>query len=94
MHLIAQLKSAPVALDGAHAKEAVDGKWEGDHGHAVASARYGAMSRPSPSEEPRVRVILDPRRAALQAMYDREREREEWEDNPEGFWAREPGWAA
>jgi len=51
-HLIEQLKSAPVATDGVQAGEAVDPKWESQHGHAHASARYGAMSRPSPSKEP------------------------------------------
>jgi PBSX family phage terminase large subunit len=48
-NLIDQLKSAPVAEDGVEAGEAVDRKWEGAHGHAVAALRYGAMSRPSPS---------------------------------------------
>jgi hypothetical protein len=47
--LVQQLKSAPVAVDGVDAGEAVDRKWESAHGHAVAAARYGAMSRPSPS---------------------------------------------
>ncbi len=50
--LIAQLKSAPIAVDGADAGECVDPQWESAHGHAVASARYGAMSRPSPSPRP------------------------------------------
>ena len=26
--------------------------WESEHGHAVGSARYGVLSRPSPAEEP------------------------------------------
>jgi hypothetical protein len=51
-HLIAQLKSAPVAADGVDAGEAVDPKWATNHGHAVDAARYGALSRPPPSEEP------------------------------------------
>jgi hypothetical protein len=50
-HLIAQLKSAPVAADGVDAGEAVDPKWATNHGHAVDAARYGALSRPSLSEE-------------------------------------------
>jgi hypothetical protein len=50
--LIRQLKSAPVAADGQDAGEAVDRKWESEHGHAIAAARYGAMSRPGPSSEP------------------------------------------
>jgi len=72
--LIEQLKSAPVAVDGANAGEAVDGKWESAYGHATSSARYGAMSRPSPSpmpEEP-----LDPReemaRRTLELMEEEE----------------------
>jgi hypothetical protein len=51
-HLIEQLKSAPVAEDGADFRECVDSKWESAHGHAVASLRYGAMSRPGPSPIP------------------------------------------
>jgi hypothetical protein len=50
--LVRQLKSAPVAVDGVDTGEAVDRRWEGEHGHAVASLRYGAMSRPAPSKEP------------------------------------------
>jgi hypothetical protein len=50
--LIRQLKSAPIAADGMDAGEAVDKRWEGEHGHAVAAARYGAMSRPAPAGPP------------------------------------------
>jgi PBSX family phage terminase large subunit len=50
--LVRQLKSAPVAVDGVDTGEAVDRRWEGEHGHAVASLRYGAMSRPAPAKEP------------------------------------------
>jgi len=57
--LIAQLKSAPVAVDGVNAGECVDPKWESEHGHAHASVRYGAMSRPSPSPVP-VELPEDP----------------------------------
>jgi PBSX family phage terminase large subunit len=46
--LIRQLKSAPVAADGLDAGEAVDKRWESEHGHAVASLRYGAMSQTGP----------------------------------------------
>jgi hypothetical protein len=77
-HLIAQLKSAPVALDGAHAKEAVDGKWESDHGHAIAAARYGAMSRPSPSEEPNVRPNETERQRVMREADEAELEEQEW----------------
>jgi phage terminase large subunit len=50
--LIRQLKSAPIAAEGVDAGEAVDKRWEGEHGHAVAAARYGAMSRPAPAGPP------------------------------------------
>ena len=30
----------------------IDPQWESRHGHAVAAIRYGAMSRPRPSNEP------------------------------------------
>jgi len=53
------LKSAPVAVDGVNAGECVDPKWESEHGHAHASVRYGAMSRPGPSPAPPPE--LDPR---------------------------------
>jgi hypothetical protein len=51
-NLIAQLKSAPVAVDGVDAGECVDPKWCTSHGHSVDACRYGAMSRPSPSPKP------------------------------------------
>jgi PBSX family phage terminase large subunit len=50
--LVAQLKSAPVAVDGVNAGECVDPKWESERGHAHASLRYGAMSRPGPAPKP------------------------------------------
>jgi phage terminase large subunit len=50
--LIRQLKSAPVAVDEVLAGEAIDKRWESNQGHCVAAARYGAMTRPSPSERP------------------------------------------
>lgn len=71
--LVKQLKSAPVAVDGMDAGEAVDRKWEGEHGHAVAAARYGAMSRPGPSEPQE--YVTDPVRRALRDVW-RRRERE------------------
>ena len=51
-HLVAQMRSAPIAKDGSDAGEAVDPKWEGAHGHSHASARYGCLSRPAPSPMP------------------------------------------
>lgn len=62
--LIEQLRSAPVATDGPNAGKAVDDHWESAHGHAVASARYGALSWPRPPERPDERID-DPRRAVL-----------------------------
>ena len=59
--LIRQLKSAPVAVEGVDAGEAIDRKWESAHGHAVAAARYGAMTRPSPSAGPLDPGPVDPR---------------------------------
>ena len=64
-HLIAQLKSAPIAEDGRDAGEAIDSKWESAHGHAVASTRYGALSRPSPSPVPANPEPEDPRAALM-----------------------------
>jgi hypothetical protein len=58
-HLIEQFRSAPVAEDGVGAGECVDPKWESSFGHAHASARYFAMTRPSPSPMPGPE--LDPR---------------------------------
>jgi phage terminase large subunit len=43
--LIRQLKSAPVASDGSDPGEAVDRKWESEHGHCVAALRYGALAQ-------------------------------------------------
>ena len=72
-HAIDQLKSAPVATDGQDAGEAVEVKWESAHGHAVASLRYGAMSRPSPTPKLRPKdVEPDDPRAAF--MWKKERE--------------------
>lgn len=62
-HLVAQLKSAPVVVDGVNAGECVDPRWESEHGHAHASVRYGSMSRPGPSPAPLPE--LDPRAELL-----------------------------
>ena len=80
-HLIEQLKSAPVAADGVDAGEAVEPKWASAHGHAVDAARYGALSRPSPSEEP-APPLADERAEALRRSFEAEQEEEaeaEWE---------------
>jgi Terminase large subunit, T4likevirus-type, N-terminal len=42
----------PGLNQGPHPGEAVAVKWESRQGHAHAALRYGAMTRPSPSEEP------------------------------------------
>lgn len=64
--LVEQFKGAPVATDGVAAGEAVDAKWESAHGHAIASARYGALTRPAPTpvlerepDDPRQRVWVE-----------------------------------
>ena len=81
-HLIDQFKSAPVAVEGMDAGEIVDPKWATSHGHAIDAARYGAMSRPSPSEdEPEPDPTLeDPRAEALRQSYLRECELDESRD--------------
>jgi hypothetical protein len=87
--LIDQFKSAPVAVEGMDAGEIVDPKWATSHGHAIDAARYGAMSRPSPSEdEPEPDPTLeDPRAEALRQSFLRECELDEsrdfdvWEDS-------------
>lgn len=71
--VIKQLKSAPVAVDGMDAGEAVDKKWEGEHGHGVASVRYGGMTRPSPSGPQEYET--DPRGRALRDLLHRGEER-------------------
>jgi hypothetical protein len=52
--LITQLRDAPLnehAQDGNPPGEIIDVRWESRFGHAVAAARYGAMSRPDASVE-------------------------------------------
>jgi hypothetical protein len=51
--LCEQLETAPlVPADKRWAGEMIDPEWESAHGHAVASARYGATTRPAASVEP------------------------------------------
>lgn len=72
---VAPLEEADTGpYQGPHPGEAVAQKWEGPHGHAHASLRYGVMSRPSPSTAPRVEDP-DPRREALRRLEEQERER-------------------
>jgi hypothetical protein len=80
-HLIDQLKSAPIAAEGADAGEAVDPRWAS--AHAIDAARYGALSRPSPSEQPPP-PLEDERAEALRRSYEAEQAQEaedEWERN-------------
>jgi hypothetical protein len=80
-HLISQFQSAPLAAEGIDAGEAVDPKWASAHGHAIDAARYGALSRPSPSEEPPP-PLLDERAEALRRSFEAEQQEEaeaEWE---------------
>jgi hypothetical protein len=63
--LVEQLKSAPLQpVDRRWAGEMIDPRWEGAHGHAVAAARYGAMSRPGPSPEPEKPIESEAERIA------------------------------
>jgi hypothetical protein len=56
----------------------VDPKWESASGHAIASARYGALSWQLPAEKPPLpQGPVDERAEALRQSYEAERER--WE---------------
>ena len=85
-HLIAQLQSAPLAAEGADAGEAVDPKWATAHGHAIDAARYGALSRPSPSEQPP--PSPDERQEALRRSFEAEYEQEQV-DEWDRLWGRD-----
>jgi len=51
--LVEQLPAAPLQpIEKRLAGEIIDPDWESAYGHAVASARYGAMSRPDASDLP------------------------------------------
>jgi len=64
--LIEQLESATVQpIDKRDGGEKVDPDWEGRYGHAVAAARYGAMSRPDASDYVES-IDLDPRAAFIE----------------------------
>jgi hypothetical protein len=51
-------------------------KWQTGHGHAIASARYGAMSPPGPSPEPEPE--LSPQAELLRRIEQRD---PDWEDD-------------
>jgi hypothetical protein len=83
-NLIGQLQSAPVAVEGVGAGVMVDPRWESSQGHAVAAARYGAMSwqlpaKPAPEPEPE-----DFRTQAILELLRRYEEREDEQDR--GRW--------
>jgi hypothetical protein len=84
--LIEQLKSAPLAVECLDAGKAVDPKWASAHGHAIDAARYGALSRPSPSEEPPP-PLEDERAEALRRSFEAEQEQD-----AELEWERDWGW--
>jgi Terminase large subunit, T4likevirus-type, N-terminal len=79
VELVEQLSAAPAndKPEGQHGiGEVVQGAWESQHGHAVAAARYGAMSWQQAPETPPA-PVADPRAAALRDMVDRERQHED-----------------
>lgn len=71
--LIEQLENAPIAAGENDPDKGlvVDGKWEGDYGHAHAACRYGVMSRVPTSVEPEADEPDDPRQALLKRMKER-----------------------
>lgn len=79
--LIEQLDTARVKAEGKDMLEVVDPDWESEHGHAIASLRYGMMSRALPSDRPKEEEP-DPRVREARRMlkwseddgYDREEE--------------------
>lgn len=73
--LVEQIRAAPVnqiATASSGPGEIVDSKWEGQYGHAVAAARYGAMAWQTATTEPPP-PAGDIRDAAIQQMFARER---------------------
>jgi hypothetical protein len=67
-------------IDMRHGGEMIDPKWESAHGHAVAAARYGVMSRFPTSQEPD-HVPDNPRAAALY-LYERKQDNAEQDPHP------------
>lgn len=78
--LVDQLKTAPVNMEPVGQKtgagEIVDPKWESAYGHAIAAARYGAMSWQQPAEPP-AEYPADPRERAVVEMVEREQQADE-----------------
>ena len=74
--LTEQLRTASLQpIEKRYAGEMIDPVWESRHGHAVAAARYGVMSRPGASEEPE-QELDDPRAALMKRYEERMDERE------------------
>jgi hypothetical protein len=79
--LVSQLRTALLQpIDMRHGGEMIDPKWESAHGHAVAAARYGVMSRFPTSQEPD-QVPDNPRAAALY-LYEQKQDRAEQDVHP------------
>tara|TARA_R110000824_G_scaffold8439_2_gene38347 strand:- start:28292 stop:29827 length:1536 start_codon:yes stop_codon:yes gene_type:complete len=68
VELIDQLTTATREKSGPLMNEAIDASWEGNYGHACASARYATMSRPMATRRPDVWVEPDPVLARKEAM--------------------------
>lgn len=68
-------ESEPGPNQGPHPGEAVAVKWERGKGHAHAALRYGAMTRPSPSDKP-YEPLPDPRAQFLREFHER---RDRWD---------------
>lgn len=76
--LIDQMKTAPLQpADKPDGLEKIDPQWEQRNGHAVAAARYGAMSRPEPSQQPK-QYPDDPRARALAEADERDEGGDGW----------------
>jgi hypothetical protein len=68
--LVEQLATATLQpIDKRWGGEMVDPDWEGPYGHAIAALRYGALSRPGPSDTPVVEPE-DPRAQLLKKYED------------------------
>ena len=86
-NLVEQLKTAPLLPQDSgmrHAGEIIDPRWEGPKGHAVASLRYGLMSRPGASE--RVEKPADWTPEGERARFLRESEERAYEEQFETPW--------
>lgn len=79
--MISQLREAPLEDPDSPLSrfpgEAVEQKWESDHGHAHAALRYGMMSRPGATPLLAREPYEDERREALAQTFIREREQAE-----------------